>query len=254
MKEPTLNKIMKDKNIYFISPHLDDAVFSCGSLLLNLIKNNNVNVINVFTKAGNGKQTISANRFLKNCNFEDPIKLFEDRVNADKNLFKSIGVNVVNLDYTDALWRTKTGFVAKTLGRVVPEFMHVYPIYRLNIANGKISSYEINLIDEIAEKLKKIIPKNSIVFCPFAYGSHVDHVIVRNACERVFEEIIYWSDFPYNTEKKYGKHSKKSYKIFVYKTDHNKKVNLMKKYKTQFDVVFPNRLVPKVAEKYYVKK
>ena len=37
------------------------------------------------------------------------------------------------------------------------------------------------------------------VFCPLAFGAHVDHIIARAAIESVFSpaQIVYYEDFPY---------------------------------------------------------
>ena len=106
---------------FFISPHLDDAVFSAGGLMIFLAKKNPVTVVNVFTEAGDLPYTLSAKKYLSVCEVDDARKLFEQRRNEDQKVLEKVGVKVVNLGFVDALWRKKEG-VARF--KIIPEFAY----------------------------------------------------------------------------------------------------------------------------------
>ena len=55
---------LEGKKVFFVSPHLDDAVFSAGNLLLTLAEKTEIMVINVFTQADTKPYTYSAKKYL----------------------------------------------------------------------------------------------------------------------------------------------------------------------------------------------
>src|SRR5579859_3047345 len=133
--------IIKNKQTcIFISPHLDDAVLSAGGLVKFLSSKTKIMVINIFTQAIDGKQTVSAWKYIKDMGYNKASDLFADRQKEDKEALFQLHISPINLGFPDALWRKKNNFVAKTLGNVLPEFKHVYPTYRFHITNGKVSS------------------------------------------------------------------------------------------------------------------
>lgn len=237
-----LDIIKNKRTCIFISPHLDDAAFSIGGLLLELQKKKiKTKVVNVFTKAGNAPYTISVKRFLKECGETDASKLFVKRIAEDKSALNSVSAKVVNLNFTDALWRKrKTGQIIKLLSNLVPELIYTYPIFRLTIARGLISKNDKGLSSSLEEKLKALHLDNSIVFCPIGIGLHVDHLIVRDICKKVFTKVVYWADYPYlktaSVNKQFVK--SKNLKTYIFKIDRTKKSNLVNMYKSQTKAIF----------------
>lgn len=201
MNQPFISSLINgEKTCYFISPHFDDAVFSAGLLMRYLSKKTKVVVVNIFTKADKKPYTLSAKTFLKQCSYSDADKLFTDREKEDAAVLQNLVNKVINLGFVDALWRKKKQqtLLSKILGRI-PELNMVYPTYLFHIKRGKVAKQDEDLMHMIGKKLHEIIiPANSVIFCPFAIGNHIDHVITRIVCEREFSDIIYWSDFPYN--------------------------------------------------------
>lgn len=191
-------KIDKKTTIYLVSPHLDDAIFSAGGLILKYSKTHKIVLVNVFTSPGASVETMSSKKFLNQIGYTNKSKLFEDRKKEDQLAAKLSGIyKVINLDFTDALWREKSKTV---LGKLIPELGRVYPTYRFHVIKGKASKHDNALIHEISQELKKVVSQqNSVIFCPMGFGNHVDHIVVRDACRLSFEEkqLVYWSDYPY---------------------------------------------------------
>ncbi len=188
-----------EKPVFFISPHLDDAVFSCGALMKTLAGRAPIHVITVFTEAHNDHNTLSASAFLKQCAYTDAHNLFQDRRAEDLEVLTSLGAHAIHLDYIDALWRRKklNSKLFAPVTRTIPELIHYYPTYRMHILSGKIAKGDRDTLQLLTSQLQDIVPTDAIVFAPAAIGNHVDHVMVRRACEAAFPNFIYWTDFPY---------------------------------------------------------
>lgn len=286
--EDLIKKIALQKiPIFFVSPHLDDAALSCGELIRKLSTKTQVTVINVFTRANNGKQTLSAKKTVRVSNFPTPLDLYNERVSEDKKALESINAKIINLGFVDALWRKikYPSFLRKKLSTILPELIHVYPTFRLHISKGKLAREDNDLIIEINESLKKIIPENSIIFCPFGVGNHVDHLVTKKAVEKTFTPI-YWMDQPYfEREKspKYFCHSERSESgveeshttkllnwheippraisglvgmthIWQFKANNQAKSQLLAHYNTQINLMFPNGKIPDLKEIFITKQ
>ncbi len=236
-----IQKLIQDKKpVYFVSPHLDDAIYSCGALIAHLAQHIPIHVINVFTSSGNGHNTLSARMFLRACAFDNSEQLFIERRKEDARILKSLGVSVTNLDLVDALWRQKanTDFISKMTQKVLPEFAHMYPTYQLHISRGKVSRWDSPTIKALTQKLQNLIPRDAVIFAPSAIGDHVDHVLVRRVCEKTFERVVYWTDFPYTIRtKKRAQDVVKGVEIFECVPDQKKKMDLMDGYKTQLVIM-----------------
>jgi len=240
------------KSCVFVSPHFDDALLSAGALIAQLSKHVSITVINVFTKASKPPHTLSAKAFLKQCQYKDAQKLFKDREIEDTFALQGIVQDVVNLGFTDALWRKKQNQnnVLTRLAKYIPEIIHTYPTYRYHIIKGVVSKHDLHIKETIKQQLN-FFAKNSVVFCPLAIGNHVDHVLVRSACEELFNPLVYWSDFPYNTKMEtYLPYKMRSFSI---SENLNKKEKLVKQYKTQYDALFKNGKMPLLKEVFYIK-
>lgn len=247
MNDSLVKKIIKNKlPCYFISPHLDDAALSAASLISFLSRRTSVTVINVFTSSDTGPSTLSARRFVGKTGYSTASALYAERRHEDSLAWKQLGVKVINLGFTDALWRRKqTSFI----GKFLPEVDHVYPIYRLQIKSGKISPSDNALVNEVSDSIKTIVNNNpkSVVFCPYGVGNHVDHKVVKKAVERIFNPV-YWHD------QHYLHFSKDSFPIsFTFPINQSQKIKLLNQYKTQIGLLFPKGHIPELKEQFFYK-
>lgn len=252
------NVVAKNTHCYFISPHLDDAALSAGSLISYLTsKKVPVTVVNVFTKAHKNPSTFSVKAYLRQCGYRDAKDLFAQRRNEDKWLFKDIGVEVVNLGFVDAMWRKKEikNYAVKLLGRYIPEVNHIYPTFRFHSFTGNISKYDEALKKSLETKLLKVTEgKESFVFCPVGIGHYIDHIIVRNVCSTIFKKPIYWSDFNYSMEfsREATFINEGKYKVAFFDKNLKAKKKLIQGYKSQTYAIFPHGKVPIFPDFYYL--
>ena len=204
-------------NVYFISPHLDDAILSAGGLIYDLKDKEKVKIVTVFTKGD---------------------ELFLKRKVEDENVCRYLKINYSHLGFKDALWRKSYGSMED--------------IFTKNFDNKK---EEQNLKKIITNKLKKIInnEKNIVIFSPLSVGNHADHRIINKICKDNFTNVIYWEDYPYNLKSNLPIESIKKNKLSFLELEKNLfiKEKLIKFYKSQIPVLFKNKPIIIKKEKYY---
>ena len=252
MQSFTDNIANSKKTCYFISPHLDDAAYSAGALIGKLSKSNKVVVVNVFTSSGSSISGRWAKIFLNKCNYTDPKAFFAEREAEDLAALSPITSEVINLGFTDAAWRQKTSNLYRWLCKLSPEFSAMYPTIRLRLLPGKLSRADHINVDAVKKKLSETVDKNnSIIFCPLALGNHIDHVVVRMVCDEIFNNVIHWSDYPYNTKNKVDDIDK-NLEVIKLGLDFKKKEDLVKKYASQYNAVIGENNINRLEEYYYL--
>lgn len=233
----------------FISPHLDDAVLSCGQLLLDLKRlKKKVTVITIFTKPGLRNISPQAKKFLKNCGYLDAAKLYRGFRSEDARVLKFLNAKPAHLNFIDAAWRLKSRNI---------------PVYRSEDAqfSGKVSLLDARLIKKVRTKLNILISKSKrlLVIGSLGIGGHVDHIIVRELLKEIETPKLFWEDFPYNTNpyflKRFFRWNYKYKKAFNLKGSKNiKKIKAIKMYKSQINMLFGKKEIPNLPEKYYYLK
>ncbi len=240
---------------FFISPHLDDAILSAGSLIEFLSKHTEVKIINIFTKASPKPYTKFAQQFLQACGFIDAGKLFLERKKEDEAVFGKLNIKTLCADFTDVAWRKKTvNYFLKTISVLFPNIIHLYPT-RKDIFSGRLAEEDENLLKEITQFLENSIPnmKKSLVFCPLGAGNHIDHIITWEVCHSYFSNLIYWSDFPYCNNYPLNKDliRKNKLKRMVWMKESSIRQELILNYSSQTYLLFPDGYIPPHKEVYF---
>lgn len=250
LEEQIRKLLRRGYQFYFISPHLDDAVFSAGQLLSLLQLQKSAKVINVFTRAGDSPYTLSSKRFLKLCGYADAESLYKERIKEDKQVFRKLGISSINLGYSEALFRKKKKS-NNYFSAFIPEIRSIYPTYYSHVVGGRVSKFDANLEEKIAARLKNVITKPKVIlFCPLGVGRHVDHIIVRRACEKLDQKIIYWWDFPYSVPQNITDLSRGMQSCTLAGNVQSKE-KLMRMYKSQVKAIFGKRSIIIPQEKYF---
>jgi len=251
MKNDLVQKILEKKlHCVFISPHFDDAILSCGSLIAELNGKVNITIVNVFTKAHEKPYTFSARKFLMDSGYPNAEELYEKRRVEDQKAFSSLSVNSINVGLEDALFRRngKKTFLSK----FIAEFDHYYPTYQFHITRTIASDDQSSMLLE--KQLEKFNNSKYLVFAPFGIGNHADHRIARLATEKKLDRYILYSDFPYNIRLHTYGTSFKNGEDFHIDPNMNIKTSLIKAYKTQFTGLFANGIIPTHQEVYFSNK
>lgn len=169
----------------FLSPHLDDAVLSCGG------------TIHLLTQAGKPVLVVSItvgdppagepSPFAKNLHARwqlatDSITL---RRAEDVEACVNLGADWLHWQIPDCIYRRNT--------------VNGNPLYdRAEALFGSIDPYDMNLIANLSQQLESL-PATDSVYVPLAVGNHVDHQLTRLAAEVWLESslLLYYEEYPY---------------------------------------------------------
>jgi LmbE family N-acetylglucosaminyl deacetylase len=239
--------------VLFVSPHLDDAVLSCGALLSHLAGTCPVTVLTVFSAAAQpAKSGLAARKTLRNLGIADAEAHFEERRAEDIEVLMEAGASWIHLGLTDALFR-RVGHSAKdpaATGRAA------YPTFRFDAGRGRIASSDASLAAEVGVMIREAAASSgaTTVFGPLGIGRHVDHLITRNAVTASEVDAIYYSDFPYsisNSPDERFIHGA-SLRPHEWVSGRAENAKLIEGYRTQFDLLFPHGL-PTSPETYWIR-
>lgn len=167
----------------YLSPHLDDAVLSCGGLIASQVAaGDGVTVVTVFAgDPGPGPLTDFAQALHNLWSAgQNPVggRRTEDHLACGR-----LGASVVHLPFPDAIYRVDSGNQA---------------LYDSEVAIfGPIHPAESRMVEEIRDYLARICPPEAMVYCPMSLGGHVDHRLTRMAGESLHRHLWYYQDFPY---------------------------------------------------------
>lgn len=219
---------------YYISPHYDDAIGSCGGkIYMDYLNNENPTIITIFSKA---KEPFSnyAKDLHSYWNLNNPLS---DRKKENTNACQIIHAKEQSLQYEDAIYRIHNG-------------EYLYP------GNGDIFK-QIHHKDEslhikIAKDIKKIVNKEDKLYFPLGIGNHVDHIIanlVGNNLKAEGYNITYYIDFSYEGHV-LSKYKKKETIILDNKIIKQKSL-AMSEYTSQVKMLFESR--NKIFDYYKIK-
>jgi len=175
--KPTLSKTL------ILSPHLDDAVFSCFDFIR--AQTSSVKIISVFTKFQTKHLPPHILEYIQASGLSSASALEEQRLQEDFIAMSYLGCEWEHLNYIDG------GF--RVFGNIP------YHPTAENLFSGSLHHKEDQLVLELSQKLHHIQGEFDKIIIPAAIGRHIDHLIVRRTCEKAVtsEKILYYADFPY---------------------------------------------------------
>ena len=254
--DPLTTAIDKGVPLVVLSPHLDDAVLSCGALMMHAALRVPVTVVTFFTEAGTRPYTLSARRYLHQVGAPDAATLYRDRRAEDRAVLDRMGVRWCHLGLTEGLFRRRPRPAtrwARLAGRLVPELDHVYPTYRLHLASGRIAAADSDTLRRIQNSVEVLVAdRPGLLLAPSAVGGNVDHLLVRAAVERAGAPAVFYSDFPYNQRYAVdpGFARRTASVEMLWERELAAKAALVRAYRTQVGAMFPRGVVPLVPEIY----
>jgi LmbE family N-acetylglucosaminyl deacetylase len=163
---------MPARSVYravFISPHLDDAVFSCGGTIARLQHEGPVLVLNLFT------------RYLSDLKIHGAV-LGAERLQEERDAARFLGFESRNLDELDAPFRRDA---YRQLGNLFRQ-----PCQQ-----------DLDWLPEFRQKLVAVLAALDCqeVYVPLGIGWHVDHVLTHMAFANWAGQpaLLYYEDAPY---------------------------------------------------------
>lgn len=167
----------------FLSPHLDDAVYSCGGLIaLSSREGITVEVWTVF--AGDPQRMLSPFAGELHRRWGAGTDAVELRRREDRKACASLGAGFRHLNFPDCIYRYFPGTDQPVIQKN-EDLFDPAPIL------------ERELVAEIAQQIRSALPERAEIYCPLALGCHIDHRITRAALESLGIKLNYYADFPY---------------------------------------------------------
>ncbi|MBT3321632.1 MAG: hypothetical protein HN392_05030 [Anaerolineae bacterium] len=168
----------------YLSPHLDDAILSCGGVIFEERKEgDSVEIWNFMNGIPSSKlplsdlaRSVHAEWGLGSAKEVLDLRLTEDRISASR-------VNALPryFGFLDCIYRhDKKGT----------------PLYAEDIFVAPHPA-DTELVDKIAIAINENIEPDDVLICPLTIGNHPDHVIVRRAAEKTGHPLSYYADIPY---------------------------------------------------------
>lgn len=174
----------------FISPHLDDAILSCGGYI-NHLHSQGIKVVvpTIFTADYNGETPLSELAQSNLRKWALGAYPFAKRCEEDRSAALCLGAEELHLGFQDCIFRQDAHGNFLYTRRVIDVPVHSFDLDHLVSALKK----------SLDELLLKYAGRNVRIFCPLGLGAHVDHLLVRLAVEVVSspEMIAYYEEFPY---------------------------------------------------------
>jgi LmbE family N-acetylglucosaminyl deacetylase len=251
-----ISAINDGERLLVLSPHLDDAILSCGALLTYAAQYVPVTVATFFTEAGPPPYTVSASRYLHQVGVRDARRLYGERRAEDRRVLERMGVEWRHAGLTDAPFRRKPPTGARRWrhsGHLPAELAHVYPTYRLHIASGRIAADDTETVRRATSFLETLLSqRRGPVFAPAGVGRHVDHVLVRTAASLCGAPAIYYSELPYNQRHTIDPAFVRCNGLVVMTWSEflAEKAARIREYTSQFAALFPGHHIPLTPEVY----
>ena len=167
----------------YLSPHLDDAVLSCGGLIFEQSRQGlQTEIWTVFAgDAPDGPLSPLALRCHADWGIPDVHELVAIRRDEDQAAAAIVGAEIAHFSLPDCIYRRDAQGVP-----LYPEevFVPLHP-------------FDQGLEADIAAVLAAELLPEDILVAPLAIGEHVDHRLARLAAEGLGRPLRYYADIPY---------------------------------------------------------
>ena len=190
MRLSNFDEITTKHTHIFLSPHLDDVVFSVGGTLA-VQKSNGLHplVITVFAGVPSAGQQLSqlALDIQHEMGFRDnPTVAMETRRKEDANALDFLQCDYLWLDSLDAMYRGDPGYYED----------------REQLIGGEVHPADLSIDRQLAQELIALQQRlpDTVWYAPLGVGKHVDHQIVSSAADRLVQRganIKFYEEFPY---------------------------------------------------------
>ena len=168
----------------FLSPHLDDAVYSCGGVIRELVvKGIPVEVWSVFT-ADPPEGSLSPFAQSLHARWKEKANPSWIRREEDKHALKLLGCTFRHLYYPDCIYRRDPQTNEPIIKNDDDLFSEDYQI-------------ETDLLQNLTKDLKSRLKYEAEIISPLGMGGHIDHRVTRMAAEKLGVPLWFYADYPY---------------------------------------------------------
>jgi len=167
----------------YLSPHLDDAVYSCGGLIAQQVRlGHKVQVITVCAgDPPDGSLSPFAMQLHMRWGAQDaPI---ENRRMEDRAACARLGASFQHWDVPDAIYRRNS------------EGQWLYQDEQAIF--GPLHPDEHALACQLGDRLREQLSEQDVLLSPLGVGGHVDHRLARRIAEHCTKKLWYYRELPY---------------------------------------------------------
>jgi LmbE family N-acetylglucosaminyl deacetylase len=184
------DEIKRDHRHIFLSPHLDDVVYSCGGTLgVQVSTGIRPLVITVFAGVPSANTELSpfAAEVQRDMGFRQNVQTaMTIRREEDARALAYLDVDYLWLDYPDAIYRGTPAYYNQ----------------KSQLIGGDVHPADLWIDKELAQNLVTLHDRlpDAVWYAPLGVGRHVDHQIVCSASDRLIQRganVTLYEDFPY---------------------------------------------------------
>ncbi|MCJ7693997.1 MAG: PIG-L family deacetylase [Anaerolineaceae bacterium] len=171
------------EHLVYISPHLDDAIFSCGGLIFEQVRAGIK--VEIWTITGASPDPNNLPEFAKVLHKRWGIKTeaTSSRRAEDLKACEIVGAIPMHLNWLDCIYRFKNNGDA-----LIKEDDDLF-----------VKSPEKTLVNEIGKYLATHIPEDAQIITPIGLGGHIDHRLTCQAVSASGLDGSFYADYPYVT-------------------------------------------------------
>jgi len=171
------------ETVMVVSPHLDDAVLSCGALIADATRRRaDVIVVTVFNGRPTPPVSGPAARFHARCGLVEGSAM-DEREKEDDAALGLLGARTERLHLPEALYR-KDPAGAPLYSTDPAVFEDPHP----GDDSGTVAEFLGAQVDAV---------RPDLVLAPLGIGSHVDHLLAARAASRLGARVLHYEDVPY---------------------------------------------------------
>jgi LmbE family N-acetylglucosaminyl deacetylase len=179
----------------FLSPHFDDAVYSCGGTLAVQVSNG-LRPLVITVCGGIPPQGLELSPFAHHIHREmgainlDAASLVAKRRQEDASALDYLRVDYLWLDYLDAIYRGNPAYYTA----------------EEQLMGGEVHPADIGIERQLAQDLVTLHERlpDTVWYAPFGIGRHIDHQIVASAADHLIQRganVKFYEEFPYVLER-----------------------------------------------------
>ncbi len=168
----------------YLSPHFDDAVYSCGGWLWQQAQAGAA--VEVWTLCAGDPPAAKYSPFAQELHARWGLAgaaVVAARRAEDQAACARVGARGRYFDLPDAIYRREEGGEALYTSRAA--------IF------GPLAAAERPLLRSLAADLASELEPTDSLYCPLALGNHVDHQLARRAAEQLARPLTFYADLPY---------------------------------------------------------
>jgi LmbE family N-acetylglucosaminyl deacetylase len=169
----------------YLSPHLDDAVFSCGGLIHQQTQAGERVII--ITVCAGGPPAGPFSKFAQSLHerWQTPLEAVAVRRAEDLAALTLLGAEGIHLSAPDCIYRVDSSG------------QHLYASEESLFGDLHLS--ELNLVRRMADQIARLARtfQHPRLYAPLGVGHHVDHQLTHQAAEVAGHVHAYYEDYPY---------------------------------------------------------